>query len=812
MTPPKEKTAAQPRVIRGKQGRALLRAAEKAVTPAQRDEVLKRLEDIVGPLEWRDFGGSGRVAHSAIGATGDALHLAGEPIVNQGDGLIEMMRELARLEGDDFDPQSPRDAAARYLGLPAGGMAEWNTRKGEARKRLEEVAQLSQLRVYAGSKKDEATLVYLDHGIGQHPTQFEGTVLSLQRGLKADIPYLAGQFGHGAGLTLNFSNGGQIIIGRRHPDLLEDDQDDLVGLTVIRKYRASEVGSVHPAYRYAVDSESGMPIAFEASALSDPRWHGLRRACIDYEIGAPANKIGDQASGGLYYHLDNLLPCPILPYALRDERSSSPQFRYMQGITARLTARAKGWGRETGKNPINVDGPIQISVDVTAAADDGFDYGIAEVSAWIIEQENTNKGNDLFGPASAAETWSLTGQMHEAFGRDHFAQKPIELDALKNHLKVNVECDGLTVDAKADIFTTSRQGTAERRAQRALRDAVDSVVANDRQLRIRDQEIKEAALRRATEGADKELERALTDFQHLFEREVEVREGGNRKKKSKKRKKNKGKKPDIKPLDPIAPLHGEPTFLRFRKVLKKQVRVAPGAVASILLEANAIDGYFPDREQVQLSTTPDLGKTIRIFARERLSDGRLRVHFRAAADATPGSAVLTASCLPPSAEGPLTDSIDLEIVPPTGGSAGGTIRKEKRKVAPPHRVLYREDANGKSWEDEGVDWTEDTVGEFKNGVALVNGDFAPFRDLLDQVKVGQRTAIIRLYVPPVVMSLVSLDKSEKEPPKSDSGDSVPLHRDYKVAALRSVALGSVFTIRRLKKLGFGVGDDPDSEG
>jgi hypothetical protein len=809
MTPPSAKTASVLKIIPGKKGRDLLRAAEQAVTPEERDKVQEKLEKIVGELEWREFGGGGRVAHSAIGATGDALHLAGEPIVNQGDGLIEMERELARVAGDNFEPPNPRVAAARYFGLPESGLVGWNSRKGKARKRLEEVALLSKILVHQGSGKGEATLVYFDEGIGQHPAAFEATVLSLQQGLKAEIPYLAGQFGHGAGLTLNFSNGGQILIGRRHPDLLADDQDDLVGLTIIRKYKASEVGSVHPAYLYAVDKETGKPVAFEAAALSDPRWHGLRRICIDYELGAPANKVGDQASGGLYYHLDNLLPAPILPYALRDERGSSPQWRYMQGIAARLTARAKGWGRETGKNPINVTGPFRTTVDVTASANDGNDYGTAEVTAWVVKQENTHKGNELVGPARAAETWSLTGQMHDSASRDHFGQKPIELDALKNYLKVNVECDGLTVDAKSEIFTTSRQGTAERRAKDALRDAINSVLAGNPQLRALDQEIKEEALRRATEGTDKELERALSDFQHLFEREVDVRVG--RKKRKGKKRRKKGKKPNIKHLDPIAPLHAEPTFLQFRKVVRKRLRIEPGGVASIQLEADAVDGYFPEQEEIKFSTAPDLGSTIRIFARERLTDGRLRVHLRAATSAASGNAVLTATCLPKSSSGPLTDSIDLEIATPASGGGGGATRKEKKRVAPPHRVLWKEDTNGHSWGDAGVDyWTEDTVGEFKDGVALVNGDFAAFRELLDQVGVDQRQAIIQLYVPPVVMSLVSIDKTEKEPPTDDqTGASVTLHSAYKDAALRSVALGSVFTIRRLKKLGFGVGDSDE---
>ena len=185
----------------------------------------------------------------------------------------------------------------------------------------------------------------------------------------------------------------------------------------------------------------------------------------------------------------------------------------------------------------------------------------------------------------------------------------------------------------------------------------------------------------------------------------------------------------------------------------------------------------------------------------------MRIHLVTAKDAASGAAVLTASCLPPSAGGPLSDTIDLEIVPAATGKGKGRKRKEKRKVAPPHKVLWKEDATGSSGSDEGMShWTDETIGEFKTGVAYVNGDFEPFRRMLDQVKSDQRKSIIHLYVPPVVMALVGLDKRKTNPPKGDNDKPVVIHPAYEHDFLRSVALGSIFTIRRLKKLGFGIGE------
>ncbi len=303
-------------LLTGSAGARVLRAAERAHLPGQFQSVLEMLTTHAD-VEWLPFGGdSSRVPHSALGAAADPDHLLAEPVMNSFDALFELKMLLAELTGAPPPvPTSPRAAAHAFFDVPPGGLAAWDARKGDARKLHDEIAQLTAILIRNGSRASLPTFVFRDAGIGQHPFDFWKTILSLQLGNKVDIPYTAGQYGHGAGMLLGFSTGGQIMISRRHPKLLADGQDDYAGLVLIRKRMPSQTGNVNPMYQCAVSRRTGNPFAFDPSALANPQWHGLQRTCIDYELPKHSFQF-------VYDSLDHFLPNPPLPYELRDERSA----------------------------------------------------------------------------------------------------------------------------------------------------------------------------------------------------------------------------------------------------------------------------------------------------------------------------------------------------------------------------------------------------------------------------------------------------------------------------------------------------------
>jgi hypothetical protein len=303
-------------LITGPAAADILRTAERAHQPGEFGRVLAILNQHADVV-WRPFGGdSSRVPHSALGAANDPAHLLAEPVMNSFDALFELQMLVAELSGDPPSvPASPRDAAHQFYGVPAAGLAVWDARKGVARRRHDEIAQLTQAVIKDGSRKSTPTFVFRDEGIGQHPSDFWRTILSLQLGNKIDIPYTAGQYGHGAGMLLGFTEGGQIMISRRHPKLRAEGQDDYAGLVLIRKRMPDETGYVYPVYECAVSRRTGNPFAFDHAALANPQWHGLQRTCIDYELPKPSFQF-------IYESLDHFLPHPPMPYELRDERNA----------------------------------------------------------------------------------------------------------------------------------------------------------------------------------------------------------------------------------------------------------------------------------------------------------------------------------------------------------------------------------------------------------------------------------------------------------------------------------------------------------
>lgn len=302
-------------LLTGKSAQAILHAADNVRLPGDFTDLITRIDEEV-TIDWLPFGGgdSGRIPHSALGAAEDPALLLAEPVMNSFDAHFEQAVQLAALGGNPPPvPRSPREAAHRFFGVPERGLAIWDSRKGEERKRHDRLAQMTRVILRNGSVKSTPTISFVDEAIGQHPSDFWTTVLSLHLANKADIPYTSGQYGHGAGMLLGFSSGGQVMISRRCPKLRAQDQDDYVGLALIRKRMPSETGRSNPHYECLVSKRTGKPLAFSPSVLANPQWHGLQRVCIDYELPSGAFQF-------IYDTFDHFLPHPPLPYELRDER------------------------------------------------------------------------------------------------------------------------------------------------------------------------------------------------------------------------------------------------------------------------------------------------------------------------------------------------------------------------------------------------------------------------------------------------------------------------------------------------------------
>lgn len=308
-------------LISGEAGTRIMRLAEDAHTPEEFAALVELIESVAEtswkPFGWDERGESGRDPHSALGVASDPALLMAEPVMNSFDALFELELELRANSESALTrtPTSPREAAHLLFGVHPHGLAAWDTRRGEARKDKEAIAQLTQVLLLRGTQTRTPTIVFRDQGIGQHPADFWRTILSLQLANKVNLPFTAGQFGHGAGMLLAFTTGGQVMVSRRHPLLRAQGQEDHAGLVLVRKRMPSETGRKNPHYECLVSERTGRPFALLPLTMTDPNWFGLQRTCIDYELP-------NAAFQAVYDAFDYVLPHPPLPYTLRDERSA----------------------------------------------------------------------------------------------------------------------------------------------------------------------------------------------------------------------------------------------------------------------------------------------------------------------------------------------------------------------------------------------------------------------------------------------------------------------------------------------------------
>ncbi len=253
---------------------------------------------------------------------------------------------------------------------------------------------------------------------------------------------------------------------------------------------------------------------------------------------------------------------------------------------------------------------------------------LGSVRLWrtVILHETESMPAREFAPSRGAEIWTLNGQTHVARADAHFKTKRVGLEALVGHLLVEVELDGLSADAKADVITTSRHTRAAREIGNRLDEAIDQVLAEDDDLQDWNTKIREAAFKRAASQRISGLENALRAFNLTFKQKKTILvpgPGGHT-----------GPKPEPKLPDPISPLHDHPEdIFQFRKVLRRTVRVRRGSTGSVQLEADATDGYFDDSGRLSLQFVPDLGDKLRIVGRDSLVDGRMRIRLKASPDA-----------------------------------------------------------------------------------------------------------------------------------------------------------------------------------
>lgn len=219
---------------------------DKAVT-----EILNRVKKEYGKsVLWKPLGGNTNNISTVNSQMLEPVRCLAEIIVNSQDSMkmLEALKEGVDLT-DPNDPKMPKnskEALKRYFGVPEEGLY-----KMEEDKNLTPLAQQNNIGVvFERTKANDSAIIMFDKGEGQRPDRFEKTLLSLNTGNKACIPFVQGKYNMGSTGVLKKCNGNhyQLVISMRNMEL--KDADGKIGFTIVRQTDTPVAGSKLKYYEY----------------------------------------------------------------------------------------------------------------------------------------------------------------------------------------------------------------------------------------------------------------------------------------------------------------------------------------------------------------------------------------------------------------------------------------------------------------------------------------------------------------------------------------------------------------------------------
>ena len=636
-----------------------------------------------------------------------------ERLTNGLDSLIEL---AVRLNPATSEPASPEAAVRLFFGVPAGGHGDMTESE---RRSLGEKLTISMRE--SGVRKRPSICV-TDIGIGQHPTQFSKTLLSLNETNKVGQYYTMGTFGQGGSTTLGFSKYA-ILCSRRHPDLLEDGEPDTVGFTLVYEEDTDPNTSKLPRYVWLVD-EGGLPFQLPTEAFPELE-HGTRVTHIEYDCQGLEGQFTTQ----MWQFLNNALFDPVLPFVLEGDRTSNERAarsRVILGNHVRLSRvdRARG--------------------DLDVAAHDAHkillpEYGSVTAKWWVLERSegstSTSDPVDSYAKPDSAVVMTLHGQ-RQATQRRTWLKDTTKLPFLYKQMIVNINTNDLNGRGRRLVYASTRERARQSDLSRRIFEEVAQLIREDETLKQLNREARERRLSESSRAANEKVQKRLSQFIKTRLRDtsrasgrVAGREGqgksgdvGTQSGNERGKRKRTGGPKKIRDISD-SNLHKVPTYLRFDS---KKLRVAVGFSTDVWVCLDAKNGYLPENER-ELTTTfvgDDDGDTSGLIVKSMsmLLGGRSRWKIHASQATKLGRYQFKAQLM--TANGVLSDSISLEVVNPPEPNRSGRGGQEE-DTGPEIRWIRKDE-----WETDvaGKTFTSKTVGDVtaddEKTVIFVNRDFA----------------------------------------------------------------------------------------
>lgn len=682
------------------------------------------IEKLIGIAE-----GHGGVDRVPVGRPNNigTIRMASDPglaLVERVTNGIDSLLELGVLLGSSPTVATPEEAARGLWGVPAGGLSDMTEAE---RRRLAGNLVLS---LHESGDSKRPSIRIQDAGVGQHPSEFHSTLLSLNESNKVGKPYTMGTYGQGGSVTFGFSEW-TVIVSRRHPRLLADGQRDAIGWTVVFEEQTDPSKNILPRYVWLVRPD-GTPFELPPACLPSLE-SGTRITHVKYDVQQLRGPFTTQ----VWQFLHATLFDPVLPFLVSGDRKGDPKkaggepdSRVIIGNAARL------------RNIERARGDLHLAAADTHRLLLGSGYGTVEVSWWALTRPagSTSKSDAAAGYVQPNNAVSITlhGQRQDAEARTWIKDKA-HLPFLYKNMVVSVNANGLTPIGRRELFASTRERATESELRKLIYDQVADLLRTDDELRRLNYEEKEKLLRRSTAAANEKVRKRLGKFIKTRLKGTVAAgargsgpgtggsssAGGTKPGISKGKPKRSGGRGPGRNTDD-AHLPNVPTYVRF---CSSRMRIVQGASGYVWVKIDAKNGFLPDHaDALSITIDGDASESLSIRSQSRLLGGASRWAVRAAPDSPLGEAKLDVELM--TSHGLLVASLPIEVVePPEPDRSGDSGHDED--TGPDVRWIYKDD-----WDDHGMDAR--TVGavdeDDESTIIWVNRNFG----LLDRALASSR--------------------------------------------------------------------------
>lgn len=731
----------------------LAATSNEAVTDIRReigDPGNTELDQPFGPFSfsWHAFGDNPSNI-SSIGLGTKPGRSLTERLTNATDAILE-----DRASSNIPTPSSARAAAKQWFGRPMtgpeDGLFNWNFADHNYDKRILMVLHSSGIEL-------APTIDVLDDGIGIRPSEFPGTILSLQSGNKIKKWYLIGAFGQGGASALAFCDYALIVSRHR-------DDPNVVGFTLIRVLNLNETYK-EDTYAYLCLRDSAGNVSVPSCQVGagpieilKPR-DGLKQYALtkgtlvrhySYKLPDLAGSLAP-SPGNLYHYLHCTLFDPLFPFRLidlrnperaRDELVTGSRNRLMKLLSKSPKEKEE---EEGSGSEIRHHRPMEYFVPQgSQEASIGIEYWVvlnyrkSAKKDEIILRAQSNElyvqtGHPILGTLNGQNQGELTAQMLREAG----------LGMVARHIVIHIDSTMANSRIRRELFSTNREGFKEGTVLTELTQVLKRMLEEDKELSNIERELTEKIVKREAQATSEQVKQQVTRL--LIEAGFQVSAEGpslatGTGEEQPVRPPRKGRHVVFDPL-PTLPF---PQVTKFILVAPKpKMEIHLNDIETVLAETDA-DSEFDRRGLLAIRTEPDC---LELVAKAPLRGGRIRWRLKPRVTAKAGDTGKVHAALTRLDGSQLADSIDFEIFPPQEEKA----KTSKGQVPPFDIIPINPDDDAQVWAMVWPNLSENVSTEQQSTVAYkpmrIGGGiivyystiFAPFRENVDKLKIQSAT-------------------------------------------------------------------------